>query len=289
MPHASGTCSAGLATLRIWSGPKVPGWMPSGPNVGRETWGPAGLRRPTPRHPRSFARSTHGGGRVGRRACHAGSRPPARAATPGRRVGRAANEAHRGRGSAKACWEGCCSTGRGGREPGRESRYSSRAEGPHLLPRPVRRRAARPLRHQMLPVRHRAAQPVRHQVLLPVRQRAARLIGHQAVRPLRHQATGPVRHHMERPASPRPIRPVRTLDGSRGPRVIRVPRHRKAQFLSHPVVERTRHLAGREPRHLAGREPRHLAGREPRHLAGSVPGRWEAVAPCPRSDSLPTG
>jgi len=233
MPHASGTCSAGLATLRIWSGPNVPGWMPSGPGVSRETWGPARPRRPTPRHPWSFARSTHGGGRVGRRACHARSRLSARA-TPVRRTGRAANGAHRGRGSAKAGWEGCCSTGWGGREPGRESRRRSKAGRPHLLSRPVR--------HQ-----------------------AVRLVGHQAVRL--------VRHRMAQPTSPRPVRPAGTLDGSRGPRGIRARRHRLAQFLSHQIVGRTRHLVGREPR----------------HLAGSAPGRWGAVAPCPRSGSLPTG
>jgi hypothetical protein len=233
MPHASGTRSAGLATLRIWSGPKVPAWMPSGPSVSRETWGSAGLRRPTPRHPWSFARSTHGGGRVGGRARHACSRPPTRA-TPGRRTGRAANGAHRGRGSAKAGWEDCCSTGRGGREPGRESRRRSQAGRPHLLPRPVR--------HQ-----------------------AVRLVGHQAVRL--------VRHRMAQPTSRRPGRPARTLDGSRGPRGIRAPRHRRAQFLSHPVVGRTRHLAGWETRHVAGPQLRGLAGREPRQLAGPAPGR----------------
>jgi hypothetical protein len=248
MPHASGTCSAGLATLRIWSGPKVPGWMPSGPSVSRETWGPAGLRRPTRRPPWSLARSTHGGGRAGGRASHACSRPPTRA-TPGRRTGRATNGARRGRGSAKAGWEGC-STGRGGGEPGRESGRRSRAGRPHLLPRPVR-------------------------------NQAVRLVGHQAVRQAGHQAVWLARHRMAQPTSPQPVRPARTLDGSRGPRGIRARRHRLAQFLSHPVVGRTRHLAGRERRHRAGRERR--------HPAGSAPGRWGAVAPCPRSGSLPTG
>lgn len=265
MPHASGTCSAGLATLRIWSGPKVPGWMPSGPSVSRQTRGPAGLTRPTPRHPWPFARSSPGGGRAERRAPRAGSLPLARS-TPGRRTGRSASGAHRGRGSAKAGWEGCCSTGRAGRAPGRESRHRSRAARPHLLPPPARHRAIRP-------VRHRAAQPVRHRAIRPVRQRAAQ----------------PVRHRMAQPASHRPVRPARTLDGSPGPRRMRPPRRLIAQFRSQPVVGRTGRLAGREPRHLAGREPGRLAGREPRHLAGSVPGRRGAVAPCPRNGSLPTG
>ncbi len=247
MPHASGTCSAGLATLRIWSGPKVPGWMPSGPSVSRETGGPAGLNRPVPRRPCPFARSTPGGGRA-----RAGSPPLARA-TPGRRTGRSANEARRGRGSAKAGWEGCCSTGRAGGVPSRESRHHSRAGRPHLLPPSARHQAARPVRHQ-------AARPVRH----------------QAVRPVRHPAVRPVRRRMTQPASHRPVRPVRsarTLDGSPGPRRMQAPVRLIAHFHSHPVAGRARHLAGREPR----------------NLAGSVPGRWRAVATCPRNGSLPAG
>jgi hypothetical protein len=235
MPHASGTRSAGLATLRIWSGPKVPGWMPSGPSVSRETWGSAGLRRPAPRRPWPFAPSTPGGGRA-----RAGSPPLARA-TPGRRTGRPASEARRGRGSAKAGWEGCCSTGRAGGVLSRESSLHCRADRPHLLPPSARHQAVRPVRHQVRPVRHRAARPVRHRVA--------------------------------QPASGRPVRPARTLDGSPGPRRMRLPRRLIAQFHSRPVVGRTRHLAGREPG----------------HLAGSVPGRWRAVAPCTRNGSLPTG
>jgi hypothetical protein len=255
MPHASGTCSAGLATLRIWSGPKVPGWMPSGPSVSQETGGPTGLTRPVPRHPWPFARSTPGGGRAGTRAPRAGSPPPARA-TPGRRTGRSANEAYRGRGSAKAGWEGCCSTGRAGGVPSRASRHRSRAGRPHLLPPQARHQAVRPARHQARPASQRAAQPVRHQA-----------------RPARHRAARPARHRMAQSASHRPVRPARTLDGSPGPRRMRAPGRLIARFHSHPVVGRTRHLAGREPR----------------HLAGSVPGRRGAVAPCPRNGSPPTG
>lgn len=231
MPHASGTCSAGLATLRIWSGPKVPGWMPSGPSASREIKSPAGLTRTAPRRPCPFARSTPGGGRA-----RAGSPPLARA-TPGRRTGRPANEARRGRGSAKAGWEGCCSTGRAGGVPSRESRHHSSAGRPHLLPPQAK---------------------------------------HQVARPVTHQAVRPVRRRTAQPASQRPVRPVRsarTLDGSPGPRRMQAPGGLIAQFHSHPVVGRTRHLACREPR----------------HLAGSVPGRWRAVALCPRNGSLPTG
>jgi hypothetical protein len=243
MPHASGTCSAGLATLRIWSGPKVPGWMPSGPSASRETKASAGLTRPTPRRPWPFAPSTPGGGRA-----RAGSPPLARA-TPGRRTGRPANEARRGRGSAKAGWEGCCSTGRAGGVPSRESSHHCRADRPHLLPPSARHQAVRSARHQ-------AVRSARHQV-----------------RPVRHRAARPVRHRVAQPASGRPVRPARTLDGSPGPRRMRAPRRLIAQFHSRPVVGRTRHLAGREPR----------------HLAGSVTGPWRAVAPCPRNGSLPTG
>jgi hypothetical protein len=227
MPHASGTYSAGLATLRIWSGPKVPGWMPSGPSASREIKASAGLTRPAPRRPWPFAPSTPGGGRA-----RAGSPPLARA-TPGRRTGRPASEARRGRGSAKAGWEGCCSTGRAGGVPSRESSHHCRAGRPHLLPPSAMHQAVRPVRHQVRQARHRAARPVRHRV----------------------------------------AQPARTLDGSPGPRKMRLPRRLIAQFHSRPVVGRTRHLAGREPR----------------HLAGSVPGRWRAVAPCTRNGSLPTG
>jgi hypothetical protein len=225
-PYASGTCSAGLVTLRIWSGPKVPGWMPSGPSASRETGGPAGLTRPVPRHPWPSARSNPGGGRAGTRASRAGSPPPARA-TPGRRTGRSANGAHRGRGSAKAGWEGCCSTGRAAGVPSREIRHRSRAGRPHLLPPSARHQAARPARHQ-------AARSARHQV-----------------RPVGHRAARPVRHRMAQPASHQPVRPAGTLDGSPGPRRMRAPGRLIAQFHYRPVVGRTRHLAGSEPRHLA--------------------------------------
>jgi hypothetical protein len=52
--------------------------------------------------------------------------PSAGQGDTGPQTGRPASEARRGRGSAKAGWEGCCSTGRAGGVPSRESSHHCR-------------------------------------------------------------------------------------------------------------------------------------------------------------------